>query len=91
MWLRAMLARGVPMVLLLIAKTKIKRNMRAIRVKLIKPTMSMLWSMVNFGARCGRTIWLMEDVMGVSLQDNLTSGRLFPKMVALNCEEKLKC
>ena len=82
--MRAILAKDVPMVLLWTAKTKMRRKISAMRIKVIKPTMSMLWSMVNFGAKCGRIIWLMEDVMGVSLEDNLRSGRLFSRTVALN-------
>ena len=79
-----MLAREVPIVLLFTARTKMRINISAINIILIKPTMSILWSMVNLGARCGRAIWLIEDVMGVSLEDNFSSGRLFSRIVALN-------
>ena len=83
-WLRAMLANELPKDLLLIANANIRKKIRAMSIKLTRPTMSIDLSMVNLGVKCGMTIWLMEDVMGVSFEDSLSSGRLFSRTVALN-------
>ena len=85
-----MLAKDVPIVLLLIARIAMNNRMRAIRTILTIPTTSMLVSKVNLGSRWGMTIWLIDDVIGVSLEESLSSGRLFSNMVAFSCEEKLK-
>ena len=91
MWLRAMLANDMPIVLLFIARANIKTKMTAMSIKLTNPTISMDLSIVNFGAKWGRMIWLMEEVIGVNFEESLRSGRLFSNMEALNWEEKLKC
>ena len=85
-----MLAKEVPMVLLLMARIAINNNIMAMRARLMMPTTSTLVSKVNLGSKWGMTIWLIEDVMGVSFDDNLSSGRLFSNIVAFNWEEKLK-
>ena len=91
MWLRAILANDMPIVLLFMANARIKTKMRAMSIRLTRPTISIDLSIVNFGAKWGRTIWLMEEVIGVNFEESLRSGRLFSSMVALNWEEKLKC
>ena len=66
-------------------------RMMQIRAKLTMPATSMDLSMVNLGDKCGSMIWLMEVVIGVSLEESFRSGILCSRVVALNFVEKLKC
>ena len=90
MWLRAMVAKAVPIILLLMANIAMIINIRAIRMRLMSPTISMCVSRVNLGSKWGITIWLMDDVIGVNLEDNFNSGKLFSRSVAFSWDEKLK-
>ena len=78
------------MVLLLMARIAMNSKMRAMRTRLTMPTTSMLVSKVNLGSKWGITIWLIEDVMGVSFDESFNSGKLFSNIVALSWDEKLK-
>ena len=55
-WLRAILVREVPSFLLLIMSPNITKNMTAIKMRLMRPTMSIDLSNVNFGSRWGNVI-----------------------------------
>ena len=89
-WLRAILVREVPIILLLMSRAKMMIMMMEINAKLTMPATSIDLSIVNLGDRCGRMIWLIEVVIGVNLEDSFNSGKLCSRMVALKFVEKLK-
>ena len=61
-----------------------------INTKLMIPAMSIDRSMVTEDCKWGTSSWSMDDVIGVSLDDNFKSGRQVSRVVLLNAVAKLK-